>query len=47
MAVWEVTQLVVGQGTEDEFESTIRSRLPKGRSCSSSSGSRWSLVNRP
>jgi quinol monooxygenase YgiN len=28
MTVWEVSQLVVGQGTEDEFESTIRSHLP-------------------
>lgn len=28
MAVWEVVQLTVAQGSEDEFESVFRSQLP-------------------
>ncbi|MEJ8662097.1 MULTISPECIES: antibiotic biosynthesis monooxygenase family protein [Streptomyces] len=28
MAVWEVVQLAVAQGREDEFESVVRSQVP-------------------
>ncbi|WP_351236304.1 antibiotic biosynthesis monooxygenase family protein [Streptomyces sp. NPDC002133] len=28
MAVWEVVQLTVAQGSEDDFESVFRSQLP-------------------
>jgi quinol monooxygenase YgiN len=28
MAVWEVARLAVAEGTEDDFESTVRSHVP-------------------